>query len=131
MISLRSSFLALFGVVWMLFGYSFFNVPATSRVALRLYLHSALSVAPLWVYGAVWVGCGLLALLGALWHRIEWVGFGAAIVMPAFWALVYFTAQWRDGSPRAWVYGVIFMGLAGAIGLAAGMEDPPGRDRSP
>lgn len=128
-ISRRGAFLSLFGVAWMLIGYSYLHIPAASKPLLHKSLRFALGIAPIEFYGWAWITCGLLAVICGLVHRVDWVGFGAAMLMPVFWSLVEFAAQFWDGVPRAWVGGVVYAVFAGAIGLVAGMADPRDRRR--
>lgn len=123
-LSRRGAFLALFGIVFILLGYSYLNIPPDSVPQLRHYLRFALSLAPIEFYGWAWIACGAIALIGGLWHPLDWLGFAAAVFMPLAWAVAYFDAEFQDGVPRAWVSGMVFALLAGAIGLVAGMADP-------
>lgn len=122
-VSRRGVFLIIFGVVYALLGYSYLTIPAASRPVVKEYLRFALSVLPLDVYGWAWLICGALAVVGGTFHRLDAVGFSAAIFMPTIWAGVYFIAQF-DGAPRAWVSAFLFVLLAAAVGTVAGMFDP-------
>lgn len=122
-VSRRGAFLATFGVVYALLGYSYLNVPEASKPLLHAYFRFALSLAPLEVYGWGWIACGLIAVAGGVWHRFDAYGFGAAAFMPVIWSIAYFAAQ-IDGVPRSWVSGVVFLLLATAITLVASMPDP-------
>lgn len=123
-VSRRGAFLALFGVVFILIGYSYLNIPASSKPFLQAYLRTALSIAPIEVYGWLWIVAGSVALLGGIIRRLDWLGFGAAVMLPLLWVAIYFDAQWQDKSPRAWVSALVYLALAGAIALVAGMSDP-------
>lgn len=123
-VSRRGAFLALFGFVFILLGYSYLHIPHQFRPILHANLRFALNVAPIEFYGWAWITTGSIALLGSIVHRFDWVGFGVAILMPMFWSIVYFIAQIQDGVPRSWVSGTVYGLLAGAIAIVAGMTDP-------
>lgn len=119
----RGAFLALFGAVYLLIAYSFLGTRVTPQVrhALRL----ALNVAPLQVYAWAWAVAGAISVVcGLFCPGRKAVGFTAAVVMPTLWAVVYFAA-WIDGDiPRGWVSGVLFLLLAAAVAVVAGMPEP-------
>lgn len=123
-VSRRDAFLILFGVVFILIGYSLLSIPEESKPQLHALLRFALDVAPIEVYAWAWVGTGVLAVIGGLVHRLDWIGFAAAIFMPTIWSLAYWAAQIQDGVPRSWVGGTIYALMAGAIFLVSGMPDP-------
>lgn len=130
-LSRRGGLLVLFGAVWVLLGYSYLSIPASFKPLLHRSLRFALSVAPIEAYGWIWIGTGLAAIIGGAVHRFDWLGFGSAMLMPLYWSLVNFVAQFVDGVPRAWVSGVIYGLLAAVVGVAAGMYDPLEPPRKP
>lgn len=118
----RGAFLALMGAVWVLIGYSYMDIPPSQQPAVHRALHLAITVAPLWVHGLLWIVSGILAIGDGLRKGARSaVGFTAAIIMPTAWMCVYLAA-WIDGDvPRGWVSALVFAALAGAIGIVAGM----------
>ena len=119
----RGVFLALFGIVYLLLGYSYIGVHITPQV--RHALRIALQVAPLPVYAWGWVTTGAISVLcGLFCPGRKAVGFAAAILMPAIWSLVYTDAWLEGGIPRAWVSVAVFAALAAAVAVVAGMPDP-------
>lgn len=123
-VSRRDAFLALFGVVFILIGYSLLSIPPESKPQLHALLRFALDVAPIEFYAWAWIATGLAAVLGGLWHRYDWLGFATAVFMPVIWSLAYWAAQIQDGVPRSWVGGTIYALIAGAVFLVSGMPDP-------
>lgn len=121
----RGAFLTLFGCIYLLLGYSYIGTPVTPAV--HHSLRMALNVAPLVVYGWLWVTSGVAAIVVGLIFRAsrDVFGFIAAVLMPSLWAVVYFAA-WMDGDvPRGWVTGLLFALIASAVGVVAGMPEPP------
>ena len=123
----RGLFLVLFGAVYLLIGYSYLTVSQTSQPLVKHALRLALNVAPLTVYGWLWVAAGGLAAVSGLFTITSSrrpIGFIAAVVMPSLWTLVYLAA-WIDGDvPRGWVSALLFGLLAAAVWVVAGMPDP-------
>jgi hypothetical protein len=122
-VSRRDAFLALFGVTYILLGYSFLNIDPIFKPLIKAQLRYALEVAPIEVYGWAWVVAGSIAVLGGLWHKLDGVGFAAATFMPLIWSL----ANWGaciDGIPRAWVGGVIYGVLGLSSFIISGVPDP-------
>jgi hypothetical protein len=119
----RGVFLALFGIIYILLGSSYF-VPVTP--ALHHALHLAIAVAPLWLYGIGWCACGLMCILVGVvgGPRLEMLGFIAAICPSTLWAVIYMAAWIDNDIPRGWVSSLIFAGLAASVGVVSGMVDP-------
>lgn len=120
----RGAFLALFGIVYLLIGYSYLGdrpTPAV-RAALRL----AINVAPLWVYGLVWILGGATALIVGLIvpPTRDAVGFIAMITLPTLWACVYFAAWLHNDAPRGWTSALLFALVAFAVAVVSGMPNP-------
>jgi hypothetical protein len=122
-ISRRDAFLTLFGVVFILLGYSYLNIPEQFKPTLHVSLRFALDLFPIEVYGWAWVVTGCLAVIGGLFHPLDWLGFGAGVVMPFVWSGANFAAQ-SDINPRAWVGGTIYALIGLAMLIVAGMTDP-------
>lgn len=124
-LSRRDAVLVIFGLCWLLIGWSYLHIPDAIHPQLKRSLRFALSVAPIDVYAWGWILAGALAVLGGVFRRCNSLGFAAAVVMPLLWSLAYFTAQVQDNIPRAWVSGVIFGSFAAVLAVVAGMPEPP------
>lgn len=123
-VSRRAAFLALFGVVYVLIGYSYLNIPARYKPLLHAQFRFALDLAPIEFYGWAWIACGGLAAVGGAWHRLDGLGFAAGVFMPYLWSTVSFIASIQDGVPRAWVGGVVYLAFGTAMWIISGVPDP-------
>lgn len=127
-VSRRDAFLALFGVAYILIGYSFLNIAPVYKPLIHAQLRAATDLAGIEVYGWAWITSGGVAIVGAIWRRFDTIGFAVATFMPLLWSLAYWAAVVQDQVPRAWVSGVIYLVLGGAVSLGSGMQDPRRRD---
>ncbi len=119
----RGVFLALFGDIYLLIGYSYSGPAVTPAV--RHALKAATAVAPLPVYAWGWVAAGAVSVAcGLLSPGRKAAGFTAAVIMPTIWALIYLAAWIGGDLPRGWVTAAIFTGLALAVVVVAGMPEP-------
>lgn len=123
-VSRRDAFLGVFGVAYILIGYSLLSIPALFKPILHMSLRAALDIAPIDFYGWLWIAVGCLAVLGAVFSRFDQIGFGVATAMPLLWSVAYWAAEIQDGVPRAWVGGVTYALLGLAVWLVSGMYDP-------
>lgn len=123
-VSRRDAFLAVFGVVYALVGYSYLSIPAVYKPLLHAQFRFALNLAPLEFYGWAWMISGLLCILGAVVHRFDGLGFAAGVFMPLIWSAACWSAEFADGVPRAWVGGVIYAVLGLGMWIVSGMPDP-------
>lgn len=123
-VSRRGAALVGFGVVFILLGYGYLTLDATTKPLVERSLRLALEVAPIETIGWAWIACGTLAVIGGLFHRIDWIGFTAAFVMPSLWTITYL-AEWKvDHLPRAWVSAAVYGLIAFIIAIISGMVDP-------
>lgn len=120
----RGTFLASFGAVYAIIGYSILTISNAPAVQAQVHkaLHTALRVAPLDVYGWLWIASGVIAIVASWTPRYEMWGFGTTAFMPTLWAVVYFSA-WNT-MPRAWLSAVVYLLLAASVLIVAGLPDP-------
>lgn len=130
-LSRRGATLLIFGFVFQLLGYSYLSLDGPAAPIVRRQLRLALDIAPLEAYGWGWIVCGLVAIACSLVRRLDWIGFGAAVLMPAVWAFAYGAAWLIDDAPRAWVNCALFALLAADLAQTAGMADPRDFARKP
>lgn len=123
-VSRRDAFLGVFGLAYILIGYSLLNIPPQFKPILHMSLRQALDIAPIEFYGWAWIAVGCVAVIGAVLRRFGQLGFGAATALPLLWSVAYWTAEIQDGVPRAWVGGVTYALLGCAVWLVSGMYDP-------
>ena len=122
-ISRRDAFLVLFGVVWVLFGWYILSLtPAMKALVKEVDLYYG--VLPVTAWGVIWVVCGAVAVVCGFWHRFDWVGFAVAIFPPLIWAIFSFLEEFHRPATKPWANGILYLALAGAIWLVAGMADP-------
>lgn len=121
----RGAFLVLFAVVYALIGYSYLTLSPASVKAVRMSLHWALNVAPLPVWGWVWIATAVIAAASGLFAPgRKAAGFVAGVVMPVLWGLANLAAWISRDVPRGWVSAAIYAALAAAVGVVAGMPEP-------
>lgn len=125
-LSRRGTFLALFGIAYLLVAKSLVDTDTTPLV--RHVFRFALGIMPLAGWALLWLVCGGIALLDALLTRDgrDSVGFAAAVIAPTAWAIVY-VAAWvgNDTAVRdLWISAVTYALIAAAVLIVAGMPDP-------
>lgn len=125
----RGAFLILFGVVYLLLGFSYATTPVTP--VMRTTLKLALNVAPLWVYGLMWLAAGTVAVIsGAFLSPVrDAAGFVCAVIAPTLWAAVYLAAWVDHDAPRMWVAAALYAAVAGAVSVVSGMANPAVLDK--
>lgn len=122
-ISRRDSFLVLFGVAYLLVGYSYLSIPPLYKPLLHAQFRLALDFAPIEFYGWLWIAAGALCIAGGAVHRYDSFGFAAGVAMPLIWSCACWAAA-LDGVPRAWVSGVLYAVFGLAVWIVSGMYDP-------
>lgn len=125
----RGAYLLIKSTVYLTHGWLFLTEPATP--ALRAALRLPLSVAPLKVWGAVWLAAGLVAAVSAFAgdpRRDRW-GFLALIAVGSFWAAAYgwaAVAGWSAGTFARGLLGFAFYAaISGVVIVVAGWPDEP------
>jgi hypothetical protein len=124
----RGALLTLKGVIATLYGYGQVAQSGPPNPGLCLLL----KLAPLTVWGGLWIAVGVTALVCA-WLREgwDWPGFTAVWLISSAWAMSFLVAWWPLGEfPRGWVAALIFGAFGGVCLVAIGWEEPPGRDRT-
>lgn len=118
----RARFLALIGGAFLVLGYSFTGDRPTSagRDALRL----AQGVMPLWGWGLLWMGTGVLVIVGAIGTRVSRWTFGLAVMPPLGWGAWYMLGWIAGDSTRGWVSALIYWMFGVAVYTVAGLIDP-------
>lgn len=117
----RGAILALFGFVWVMFGYSLLTVPPALIAAAHL-LGIGLET---WAW--VWVATGAVSLLFSIRPAgRDAIGYAACVFMPCIWALGYLQ-MWISGSgfdPRAWISFLVWAAVTGVTAVVAGWKEP-------
>lgn len=117
----RDSFLCSFGLAYAAIGYSYIGVSVSTEQP-RTALSWMLDLAPLWLFGVLWLAAGLTAIVAGL-TRHPVAGFRAVAAMPALWGLTYVVGWLQGDAARGWVSAILFAMLARTIQSAAGMVD--------
>lgn len=121
----RSSFLMLFGAAYCAIGWSYIAGPSTP--ALRRSLDLALTVVPVAAWGALWVVCGVLAIVTGVLRWVKPLGFAALTFVGTLWGAAYFVGWIAGDAPRGWVSALIFWMVSAAVHIVAGMSESSGR----
>ncbi|MFF6931478.1 hypothetical protein ACFY9D_35150, partial [Streptomyces californicus] len=97
----RGAYLACAGMAWTMLGLSFMTEPSPNTVRGMVLLRQ---IAPMWVWGALWVVCGLTAIAFALARTgRDRYGFAAAVLPTLLWSCAYIGAIIDGDFPSAWV----------------------------
>ncbi|MFD7609731.1 hypothetical protein [Streptomyces sp. NPDC059828] len=108
--------------MWSAIGYGQIAFPQPDQRGLKLLL----DLAPLAVWGWLWVTAGLIAVVSAfLPQGVDWLGFLSlpAIVLP--WMLSYL-ASWALGIfDRGWIAALVWGAIAVPVLVVAGWREPP------
>lgn len=118
----RSTFLAIFGVIFVIIGYSLMTAPDTRRS-----LPGIFSFATLDFWGALWIACGLIAFITGALRWLKSVGFAALMFVSFLWGGAFLISWVAGDLPRGWVQASVFFGLAAAVYTVAGMVERDGQ----
>jgi fatty acid desaturase len=122
MLGRRGAILISYGTVWSLYGFAQITSPQPDQRGLK----PLLEVAPLAVWGGLWVATGLVAVVAAwLPQGLDWAGFLALPAMVLPWMGSY-AAAWVTGDfPRGWVAALVWGVIAVPVLVVAGWREPP------
>lgn len=127
----HGAYLAVTGVAWAVYGAGILMDPRPATVRSAAVLRH---LAPMEMWGVMWIFCGTLAFISA-WAkssvRID-LGYAAATLPPLLWALA-FTASWALGEyTDAWTGAVVWAAVAVWLMIVAGWPEPvPYRPAAP
>lgn len=117
------AYLTVTGIAWVLYGSGVVMDPRPATIRSAAILDH---LAPIGMWGTVWITCGVLAILSA-WNRLPVrldFGFAAATLPPLLWALA-FTASWIMGEyTDAWYGAVIWAAVGVRLIIVAGWPEP-------
>lgn len=119
----RGSYLACAGSAWTFYGIGLMVTPRPGTVKGMLLLRS---IAPMWVWGLIWVACGLTAIVFAFagTGRDRW-GFVAAILPTLMWAGAYLIAILAGDFPSAWASAATWTFAAARLVIVSGWPEAP------
>lgn len=122
MLGRRGAILLSYGAVWSLYGYGVLVSPLPSQPGLAL----AIDLLPLRVWGWLWIGAGLIALVSAwLPQGVDWLGFLTLPLIVLPWMLSYLTAWLQGVFPRGWIAAAVWAAIAVPVLVTAGWSEPP------
>lgn len=118
----RGVILGALGTVWALYGYAQITTPLPDTSGIRVLLR----LWPLPVWGALWIGAGVAAIVAAwLPPRLDAFGFLGLVLIVVPWTLSYLLSWWPLGdNPRGWVGAAIWGAMAAAVLVVAGWQEP-------
>ena len=119
----RGAFLAVVGLGWVYYGLGVVLAPTRDTVAALAPITHAI---PLDALGAVWVACGVLALVSAVAPPgLDRWGFAGVVGPPLMW-FGAFAAAWSTGDTgRSWPSGGTWLTWAGVVMIIVGWREPP------
>lgn len=119
----RGSYLACAGSAWILYGVGLVITPRPGTVKGMTVLRS---IAPMWVWGLVWILCGMTAVAFAFTHTgRDRFGFMAAVCPTLLWAGAYGAAIVRGDFPSAWVSAATWLFAGARLIVVSGWPEPP------
>ncbi|WP_202236540.1 hypothetical protein [Actinacidiphila reveromycinica] len=115
----RGAALLICGAGWTTYGAGLLADP---RFGITRGVTALTHIAPMCVWGWVWVASGVLCAAAApLPSRRDWWGWAMASAMPAVWAVAYTTARALGTLAQGWYSGVtwaVFPGLLAILAVA-------------
>lgn len=118
----RGSYLVCAGSAWTLYGIGLTIEPRPGTVRGMLMLRS---IAPMWVWGLVWIACGLTAIVFAFARTgRDRYGFAAAVLPTLLWAGTYLVAMLAGDFPSAWVSAATWLFAASRLLIVSGWPEP-------
>lgn len=123
--SRRSAVCVLFGVLFILLGFSYLGQAGQiqASAAARASYAAHLRVMPLDGWAWLFIGCGGVATLAGatMWHT---VGLSALMGISSWWALEFVASWLSTGYDRAIIGALIWLLLVGNLGIIVGWRDP-------
>lgn len=110
------------GTVWVLYGYSIVTAPLPDTSGVRILLH----LAPLSVWGWLWMCAGAAALVAAwLPQGQDAFGFVALLVIVLPWMLS-FLLSWKPlgDNPRGWIGAVVWGAMTALVWVTLRWPEP-------
>lgn len=89
---------------------------------------------PIWIFGAMWLGVGVIALAAVGWNRLHNLAFLAGSALTVYWFCAYFVSAFTDSDPADLLTGIFLFSGASFIvlvGLLTRPSDDPGFEHTP
>jgi hypothetical protein len=123
--SRRSLVLLVFGILFVLIGFSYLGQAAeiTASPAAQLSYKAHLWLMPLDVWSWLFIGAGAAGVVGGLTMRHP-LGFTALMVMATWWGLEFIGSWIVTGYDRAVIGALVWIALTAALLIIVGWPDP-------
>jgi hypothetical protein len=118
----RGSALLFFAVLDLIYGFSLFN-PTPTAAANPGFVFIA-GIAPLRVWGGLWLAVGLVCLAGAF-VREDSFAWAAAMALKVLWGTVFLCGWLLTGLERGYVSAAIWLCAAALVALLGSWPEPP------
>jgi hypothetical protein len=119
----RGACLIFLAIIFLAIGQGYLLHPdSLSRVSLDN-LHYALVIAPVPLWGALWIICGCVDMLAAFWKKFEPIAFGASALFSLVWGLSYLASTIGGYGERAYVGAVTYCAVAAFIQILSGWPE--------
>jgi hypothetical protein len=117
----RGTALLFFAFLDLVFAFSLFRpLPDAQRNTGTVFINH---LAPLWLWGLLWLAAGLLCLIYAF-RSEDRVAFAAAIAIKVLWGLVYALGGILVHIERAWLAAAIWLSMAGWVYIISTWPEP-------
>lgn len=117
----RGAALLFFAFLDLVYGASFFAPPRSARSAPALMWIAA--VLPLWAWGLIWTGVGLLLLVYAFRTK-DAVAWAVAMALKVVFGLLFVAGQVLADLERGYVSAAVWLALAALVWLLSGWPEP-------
>lgn len=121
----RGAFLLVGAVSYLFIGLSYVFASTASRDAAFRWLPDAMSPTTLgwlWVVGGI--TAAIIALRSAAHPRWEATGFGALMLCPSLWVVIFLGASMFGTHPHGWISAVAYGLMAMWVWVVSGWENP-------
>jgi hypothetical protein len=118
----RGASLMFFALLDFVFALSLISpLPESQRNPATIFIQS---IAPLWVWGLLWLLAGVVCLSGAF-VRNDQLAFFAAVGIKVLWGLIYLLMQIIVHIERAWLGATIWLCLGMFVFIISTWPEPP------
>lgn len=117
----RGAVLIILGGIYVIVGLSFIQFPTDDAHSAYDFAISLTDSLAFW--GGSFVVVGAIACVAGFWPtgRDVW-GYAALVAFTSIWAIFCFLSTLLDNSPRGWVLGFVWTGVASMLAIVSGMR---------
>ncbi len=120
----RGAALLFFGLLDLVYGYSLIWPGVSDLSLLSPNLKFLASLAPLMMWGVLWIIPGILAVVCAFLKEDRW-GFTGVIAVKMMWGVIYLAAAVTGQVDRAYVSATLWLCVAGFVAVISTWPEPP------